>query len=123
MHESIGAILNLLRERRYDEALEEANALEAHCPAAQRPLADAFGVALVLAPERSAQSICALTIRLNGPQPTAVSTGDAALDAVRAIPAAHVLPLLAAIARGAEQRDVAIDYLPAMGLRVDVTPA
>ncbi|HET7868389.1 MAG TPA: beta-ketoacyl synthase chain length factor [Burkholderiaceae bacterium] len=88
-----------------------------------RPLPDHFGVALVLAPERSAQSICALTIRLNGPQPTAVSTGDAALDAVRAIPAAHVLPLLAAIARGAEQRDVAIDYLPAMGLRVDVTPA
>ena len=48
---------------------------------------------------------------------------QSALDAVRAIPAAAVLPLLVAIARGTAQPDVAIDYLPAMGLRVDVAPA
>jgi hypothetical protein len=87
-----------------------------------RPLPDHFGVALVLAAQRTEQSICALTLRLTGPQPAAPSSGSASLDALRAIPAAAVLPLLVAIARGGEQRDVAVDYLPAIGMRVDVTP-
>lgn len=89
---------------------------------AARPLPDHFGVALVLSPQRSAGSICELTIRLAGPQ-AAGTTGDAALDALRAIPAAWSLPLLVAMAKGVPQAEVAIEYLASVGLRVDVMPA
>ncbi|HEX3140763.1 MAG TPA: beta-ketoacyl synthase chain length factor, partial [Rhizobacter sp.] len=88
-----------------------------------RPLPDHFGMALVLAPERSPQSICALSLHLTGPQTAAPSTGSESLDALHVIPAAAGLPLLRAIARGVAQQGVAIDYLSTIGLRVDVTPA
>jgi hypothetical protein len=85
-----------------------------------RPLPDHFGAALLLTPEASPQSIAALTLRLTGPQAPAEALASASLDALRAIPAAAVLPLLVAIAQGGTHRDVAIDYLPTMGLRVDL---
>lgn len=65
---------------------------------AKRPLADAFGVALVLRPGT------ALRLRLaDGGTPAAC--GHAGLDAVHdAIPAARALPLLMALARGGPAR-------------------
>ena len=86
-----------------------------------RPLPDHFGVALLFTPEATDRSLASLTIRLGAPQPAAC-VGEASLDALHAIPAAAALPLLVAMAKGVPQRDIAIDYLPAMGLRVDVAP-
>jgi hypothetical protein len=82
---------------------------------AVRPMAAVFGVALVLSPQRTDRALAALTIAL----PDTVSDGtrmvDAALEQLRlANPAAHALPLLAAIARG----DTAAIYLDGIDMIV-----
>ncbi len=86
-----------------------------------RPLPDHFGLALLLTPQATEHSVAALTIRLTGPQAAAGSVGSASLDALRAIPAAAALPLLVALAQGGTHADVAVDFLPSAGLRVDVS--
>jgi hypothetical protein len=93
---------------------------------ATRPLADGFGVALVLTPQASAHSLAALDIALVGAAAAQELTvcSEASLEFLRAhTPAAHALPLLQAIARGAERQTLLIDYLPALRLQVDVGPA
>ena len=91
---------------------------------ATRPLPDHFGMALLLSAERSAQSLASLAISLTAPEPAAVGMLSPSLDALRReIPAAAGLPLLVAIARGTAHRGVAVDYLPTVGLRIDVEPA
>jgi len=86
-----------------------------------RPLPDHFGSALLFTAAPTERSLASLTISLGGPLP-AGSLPDASLDALRgAIPAAAVLPLLVALAQGTSQT-VAIDYLPSLGLQVNVVP-
>jgi hypothetical protein len=88
----------------------------------KRPLPDHFGLALLLAPAADARSLAALTIALTDGQ-AAAPCADASLDALRrVIPAAAALPLLLALAQGS-RREVHLDYLPGLGLRVDVEPA
>ena len=98
---------------------------------ATRPLPDHFGLALLLTPAETAQSLAALTITL--PLPTgdavpidaaAVSTcEDPSLDTLRrAIPAAAALPLLVALARAKAPQRIAIGCLPMPGLLIDVAP-
>lgn len=88
-----------------------------------RPLPDHFGLALVLSPTPTERSLAALTIRLVGPGSTASPLASASLEALRrAIPAAAALPLLVALAQGAPQHGVVLDYLAAVGLCVDVEP-
>lgn len=90
---------------------------------AARPLPDHFGVALLLAPAPGPTSLAALTIELTGTAPPAAGCADASLEALRrAIPAAAVLPLLVALARGEVATGVAIDCPPTMGLRLHVEP-
>lgn len=93
---------------------------------AARPLADSFGLALVLTPQASARSLGALDIGLVGAeaaQPLTVCR-ETSLEFLRAhIPAAHALPLLQAIARGTGPQTLRIDYLPELQLQVDVCPA
>ena len=85
-----------------------------------RPIPDAFGIALVLAPQRSAQSLAQITVALTDAD--ADTLADAALESLRfAIPAARGLPLLRAIALRQEQR-VVLDYLDGTRLAVDVAP-
>lgn len=85
-----------------------------------RPIPDAFGIALVLAPVRSAQTLAQITVSLT--DAGADRLDDTALEALRvAIPAARGLPLLRAIALGQEQR-VVLDYLDGTSLAVTVTP-
>jgi hypothetical protein len=83
-----------------------------------RPLPDAFGVALLLAP--AGPGLARLTLDTTGAPPSACD--DAALDRLRAaIPAARCLPLLQALAR-AQSAALVLDYLDPLALaaRVDV---
>lgn len=79
---------------------------------AVRPLPDAMGVALVLAPGgTSAQPLARLRLALQPdsgePAEAATACADAGLDALRVqIPAARALPLLVAVARGEAVRVV-----------------
>jgi hypothetical protein len=85
-----------------------------------RPLPDAFAVALVLAPAGANAAVARLGLTLEPAAPTALA--HAGLEALRAaIPAARSLPLLEAVARRATTT-VAIDFQPALALRVALAP-
>jgi hypothetical protein len=84
-----------------------------------RPIADAFGVALVLAPAAGAASQALLRAALS--DAPANSMAEAALESLRvSIPAARSLPLLAHLARRSSGR-VVLDYLAGKRLAVDVS--
>jgi hypothetical protein len=86
----------------------------------QRPIPDAFGVALLLTPAERAGSLARLTARLSAAPAQAL--GDSQLEALRAqVPAARSLPLLRALAR-AEPGAVLIDYLEGQRLEIEVSP-
>ena len=107
---------------------------------AARPLADSFGMALVLTPQATAQSLAALHIALvdaSGAGPFSTCE-DPSLESLRAnTPAARALPLLQALAHGREhgrehghghgheqgRQTLVIDYLPALSLQLDLTLA
>lgn len=85
-----------------------------------RPLPDAFGVALVLAPQRSALSLAKISVSLS--DAAAGQLDDAALEALRAtIPAARSLPMLRHVAQR-EAAHVVLDYLDSTRLAVDISP-
>ncbi|MBN3785071.1 beta-ketoacyl synthase chain length factor, partial [Burkholderia sp. Ac-20345] len=85
---------------------------------AVRPIGDAFGVALVLAPEASERALARIDVQLtDAPATTLAHPG---LDALRAgNPAARVLPLLDALAVRRSTR-VVLDYLADTRVQVDV---
>jgi Beta-ketoacyl synthase, N-terminal domain len=91
---------------------------------AARPLPDNFGVALVLAASRSERSLAELSIEL-APGPNAATTcADESLEALRqVIPAACSLPLLQALAGGADPQHLVLDYLPTLSLNIVVQRA
>lgn len=88
----------------------------------KRPIPENFGVALLLAPERSAASLGRLRV-----QPVVADGGlsacaDASLEALRcAIPAAAALPLLEALARQSSAT-LRLQYLDDLALQVEVAP-
>ncbi|MDR5837190.1 beta-ketoacyl synthase chain length factor [Caballeronia sp. LZ034LL] len=83
-----------------------------------RPIDDAFGVALVLAPRKSERSLARIEARLCAAPVAALD--DAALEALRVSnPAARALPLLEAIA-ASRTASVVLDYLDDTQLAVDV---
>src|SRR5215472_4504761 len=84
-----------------------------------RPIPDAFGVALLLAPEASSRSLARLELTLS--EAPADRMADPALERLRAsIPAARSLPLLAQLARAAEG-SVLIDYLDSARVALQVS--
>lgn len=90
----------------------------------KRPIPDAMGVALVIAPRRSERSLA--RIRLDGTSfltaSAADTMGEPALETLRqTIPAARALPLLQAIAKR-EAKPVVLGYLAPMQLAVEVAP-
>lgn len=92
---------------------------------AKRPLVDNFGLALMLTPQATSRSLGRLDIALAGAAGPGDRTacGDQSLDALRlGIPAAAALPVLQALAHGPKRRSavMSIDYLPTVGLRIDV---
>jgi hypothetical protein len=87
---------------------------------AKRPLPGAFAIALVLMPQRSAQSLARIEVELGDAAPDTLA--DPALETLRAsIPAARGLPLLQAVARGEACR-VVLDYLAPLSLELSVSP-
>lgn len=85
---------------------------------AKRPLPSAMGIALALAPQKSAHSLARIQVSLTDAEPDALT--DPGLDALRlAIPAARGLPLLQALAHG-ETRQIVLDYLAPLRLAVKV---
>lgn len=91
-----------------------------------RPLADGFGLALILAPWASAQTLAALHIGLADAARAGPLTecADASLERLRAhTPAARALPMLQALAQGRAHQALVIDYLPGLRLRLDVRVA
>lgn len=90
-----------------------------------RPIPDAFGVAMVLAPvlgpvsaPQAARNILTATLT----DAPAESMADARLEALRAtIPAARCLPLLSKLARQESGR-VVIDYLETQRIAIEVSP-
>jgi len=89
-----------------------------------RPIPDAFGIALVLSPQRSARTLAQITVSLTDANADAGADrfDDDALEGLRtAIPAARGLPLLRAIALGQAQRAV-LDYLDGTRLAVAIVP-
>lgn len=85
-----------------------------------RPIPDAFGIALVLAPQHSARALAQISVSLT--DAGADQLDDAALETLRtSIPAARGLPLLRTIALGQDQR-VVLDYLDSTRLMVAITP-
>lgn len=85
-----------------------------------RPIPDAFGVALVLAPRRSARALAQINVCLT--DAAAQPLDDAALEALRmAIPAARSLPLLCRLAQG-QAAHVVLDYLDSARLAVTLKP-
>ena len=85
-----------------------------------RPIPDAFGIALVLAPQRSAQSLAQIHVSLT--DASADQLDDGRFENMRLmIPAARGLPLLRAIALKQNQH-VVLDYLDSTRLAVAITP-
>lgn len=89
-----------------------------------RPISDAFGIALVLAPQQSSQALAKISISLT--DPSAVQEPDqmnnAELELLRTtVPAARSLPLLQSIAMQQHQQ-VILDYLDNTHIAVDITP-
>ena len=88
-----------------------------------RPIAHAFGCALLLTPQRSARSLASLALSLTGDSASTLATP--ALEAMRRqIPAARALPLLARLAQTPvpNQPPLVLDYLPALNLALDLQP-
>lgn len=87
---------------------------------AKRPIPDALGVAMVLTPERNANSMASIDLTLS--DEAADNMSDPQLEALRsAIPAARSLPLLRLLAIGASGRTV-LDYLDASRAAVQIEP-
>ena len=87
---------------------------------AKRPVPDAFGVALVLAPASSARAQAQLRLRLGAGTPATLA--DPALEALRrSIPTARALPLLGLLARG-ERGSVALAYQDGLVLEAEAAP-
>jgi hypothetical protein len=83
-----------------------------------RPIEDAFGVALVLAPQAGPRTLARIEAALTGDPATTLP--DAAFEMLRCSnPAARALPLLDALAKHRSGR-VMLDYLPDTRLQIDV---
>jgi hypothetical protein len=85
-----------------------------------RPVPHAFGVALVLAPEPTANAFAAIEVAVAGA--TATRLEDPRLEALRvSVPTARALPLLFALATR-EPATLALDYLDPLCVVARVTP-
>lgn len=85
----------------------------------QRPIPFAFGVAMVLSPQRGPASLGRLSVRLEPGEPTQLA--DPALEQLRtAIPAARSLPLLQLLAEG-RTGTVVLDYLSDLPLIAELS--
>ncbi|WP_250515839.1 beta-ketoacyl synthase chain length factor [Caballeronia sp. INDeC2] len=86
-----------------------------------RPITDAFGVALVLAPQKSARTLACIEAHLTDANASIFADTD--VEALRlSNPAARALPLLEALACG-KASHVVLDYLDDTRLAVNIDPS
>jgi hypothetical protein len=86
----------------------------------KRPVPDAFGLALVLTPDRRRHSVARIDVALGDERPDTMA--DSMLETLRlSIPAARSLPLLSHLARADAGRTV-LEYLGGAGIVVNVAP-
>jgi hypothetical protein len=89
---------------------------------AVRPIAGICGIGLVLSPHRSANSLAAISLRMNLGNGHETCLADAGLEQLRlANPSARGFPLLAALAKGVHSQ-VSIPYVAGNALDVEITP-
>ena len=89
---------------------------------AVRAVQDAFGVALLLAPQATDRSIGSVEVDFVPEEAEASRAADPGLERLRAgVPAARCLPLLTALARGTRET-LALEYVAGTHLRVAVSP-
>jgi len=87
----------------------------------KRPIPDAFGVALLLSCAPRASSLARITVAITDELPDTLEHPQ--LESLRrAIPAARSLPMLGAVAQGRPPRRVVLEYLPGLGLAVEISP-
>jgi hypothetical protein len=87
---------------------------------AKRPIPDAFGAALVLTPDRRANSLARIEVAQGGERPDTMH--EPLLETLRlSIPAARCLPLLSLLA-GARGGRTVLEYLDVSNLLVEVEP-
>jgi len=87
-----------------------------------RPLGEAFGTALILAPESSPSAFAQVDVQLRHIVDGATRMASADLEALRlSTPAARSLPLLAALAHGMREA-LTIDYVSGLELALAVEP-
>ena len=87
-----------------------------------RPVSSSFGMALVLASQKSDRAMAELDIAFLPERAAATPLLDAGLEALRrGVPAARSLPLLTALARGSSEI-VALEYVEGAHLRVALAP-
>ncbi|MGD9951243.1 MAG: beta-ketoacyl synthase chain length factor [Burkholderiales bacterium] len=110
----------LVRERREPVLLIAYDATYPEPLRAKRPVPDAFGAGLVLAPSRGVHSLGNLAVALSAEPPRPLA--DPPLEAMRAaIPTARCLPLLALLARR-ESGTAILEYLDGLSLAVTAAP-
>lgn len=86
-----------------------------------RPIAEAFGMALILTPQQSARSLAAIEVDFVSGKTNETAMTDSGLEALRSnIPAARGLPLLAALASGKDAQ-ISIAYFDDNHLNIRVT--
>jgi hypothetical protein len=86
----------------------------------QRPIADAFAVAMLLRPTAAAGAICQLECALGARLVTKLNRPE--LESLRlSAPAARCLPVLELMANGREG-SVSVEYLDSLSLAVTVKP-
>ncbi len=87
-----------------------------------RPMSALFGMALVLAPARSAHSLGRIVVTIEPALRALSRLPEAGLDSLRTgNPAARILPLLAALARR-ESGELFLPYVHSQALRVTLEP-
>jgi hypothetical protein len=86
-----------------------------------RPIAEGFGVALVLAPQENSHSVARLTLDVTeGPTVDSMMADERLERLRRENPAARALPLLGALARAVPET-VILESAPGLSLRLAVT--
>ncbi len=87
-----------------------------------RPIAAAFGMALILAPRQTERSLAAIEVEFVSGKADETPMPEPGLETLRrGIPAARSLPLLAALA-GGKATQISIDYFDDNHLNIRVTP-
>lgn len=88
----------------------------------KRPIPDNFGIALVLAPQASTQTIAKIALSMTNDD--ASELGCPMLEALRtAMPTARGLPLLQALAQQDKSSRIVLDYLDTTRLAIEISPS